>query len=167
MGRERSGLRNIDKCTTHSGPFSHGYARRTPNHQESYFNNTRYQPSSWQEKANKAWPNIVFLRTVTTYRVAKFCVDSKIKHNFHIHIHIHIFIFIRCQFVLFFNSINNLFFLPLPLKYMIFFIFLFLRLIIYWSFFLSYRQCYPLFLKRFIMYYNNRCVFLFLIPFCR
>ena len=88
MGRERSGLRNIDTCTTHSGIFCHGYVRRTPNHQESFFNNTRNQPSPWHEKANKAWPSIFFLRTVTTYRIEKFCVDFKVINNFHIHIHI-------------------------------------------------------------------------------
>ena len=58
-------------------------------------------------------------------------------------------------------------FYPLPLTYMIFFIFLFLRLIIYWVFLNVTANVLPFFLIRFILYYNNRCVFLFLIPFCR
>ena len=60
----------------------------TPNHPEFVFNNTRNEPSPRHEKANKASPSIVFFRTVTTYRVEKFCVDFKIINNFHIHIHI-------------------------------------------------------------------------------
>ena len=50
------------------------------------FNNMRNQPSPWHERANKASPSIVFLRTVTTYRIEKFYVDFKIINNIHIHI---------------------------------------------------------------------------------
>ena len=51
-----------------------------------FFNNTKNQPFSWHERANKASPSTFFLRTVTTYRVEKFCVDFEIINNIHIHI---------------------------------------------------------------------------------
>ena len=89
---------------SYSGAFCQGYARRTLNHQESYFNNTRYQPSPWHEKANKARPSIVFLRTVTTCRVEKFCVDFKIINTFHIHIHI---LYINCSCFTILEMING------------------------------------------------------------
>ena len=77
LGRERSRLRNIDMCATRSGPLSRT-ARRTLNHIESSLLQTRNQHPPWNEGINKASPSIVILRTVTVYRLKRFCVDFKI-----------------------------------------------------------------------------------------
>ena len=63
-------------CATRSGPLSRT-ARRILNHKESSFLQTRDQPPQRHEGVNKASPNIVILRTVTAYRLEKFCVDYK------------------------------------------------------------------------------------------
>ena len=85
MGRAQSGLHEIDRCVTRSGP-SLRTVWRTPNHQESFLRQTRDQPFPWHGKTNKASPIIVILRTVTAYRLEKFCVDYKMIKNIHIHI---------------------------------------------------------------------------------
>ena len=87
----------IDRCTTRIGSVSRT-ARRTPNHQGSSLRQMRDQPSPWYEKVNKASPSIVVLRTVTAYRLEKFCVDYKIINTIHIHNHIIRITFIHLKF---------------------------------------------------------------------
>ena len=81
----RSGLRNIDRCSTRSGLLSRTWWR-TPNHKESSLDQMRDQPPPWHGRVTKASPSVFFLRTVTAYRLEKFCVNYKITNTFHIHI---------------------------------------------------------------------------------
>ena len=57
------------------------HTRRMPNYQLPFFNNTKDQTSPSNEKATKAPMSIVALRSVTAYRVEKFCADYKIINN--------------------------------------------------------------------------------------
>ena len=77
LGRERSRLRNIDRCETRSGTLSRT-ARRTTNLKKSSLLQTRDQPPQWHEGVNTVSPSIVILRKVTAYRLELCCVDYKI-----------------------------------------------------------------------------------------
>ena len=79
-----------DRCTTHSEPLS-GICLEDIKSSRPIFNNTKNQPSPWHESKNKASPSTVFLRTVTTYRVAKFCIDFKKINNIYILIHMFLY----------------------------------------------------------------------------
>ena len=110
LGRERSQLRNIDMCATRSGLWSKT-ARRTLNLLESSLLQTWDQLPQWHERINKASPSIVILRTVTAFRVEKFCVDFKIINTISISISISIWVemmlLVCCFIVPVFSHLSN------------------------------------------------------------